>query len=76
MPTLLPSKQVFRLAPELGLCVAMGTSEGDIVGHLFGGEGSNPPPADLQTRLLDEDFVYCLALTTNGRAFLDLLGDR
>ncbi len=73
MLTLLPSKQVVVLGPELGLCIAMGTPDGVVVGHLFRGQGFEPPPADLRTRLCDEDFVYVEALSPDGLAFIELL---
>jgi hypothetical protein len=36
--TLLPTKQILRLAPELGLCVAMGTHDA-VAGYLPRGRG-------------------------------------
>jgi len=74
MPTLLPSKQVVVLGPELGLCVAMGSHE-VVFGHLFHGKGFVPPPADLRTYPCDEggDFLAVEALSSNGLAFLALM---
>lgn len=69
----LPAKKLVCTAPELGLCVAMGSREA-IFGHLFRGSRPTPPP-DLRTYPGDEggQFLYCTALTRDGRAFLDLM---
>ena len=72
---LLPASQVVVLGPQLGLCIAMATSDGSVVGHLYQGSGFEPPPADLRTYVAGSDgqFVDVVALTANGAAFLYLI---
>jgi hypothetical protein len=74
MPTLLPTKQILRLAPELGLCVAMGTHDA-VAGFLYPGKFLKAPPPDLRTYPGGEggDFLYCESLSPDGLAFINLL---
>lgn len=76
--------KVFKLAPMLGVCVAVRNQDGDVIGHCFGslslGAGSSwsdhPSPDLLTVPCNDPELVGCEAVTSDGQAFLDLLAER
>lgn len=71
---LLTNKQVFGTGSDLGLVISVCNADGFELGRMYPAAMPRAPRADIRTTPTREgDCVHVVALTEDGRAFLDLV---